>query len=401
VALLPFCKGADLAALVQAATDPGSSPARIQLPSMPTARPRLPKQRMWPMVVAAVLGLLAAGIYAAMFQPQPEEKTSVAQQPAAVAGKGVNVPQQRQQQWAEKLALKVQQQNSLGMELTLIPPGEFDMGSSAEEVQRAIASEQREVPEGWPMHYFIRKVQVELPAHKVKLTRPFLMGTHEVTVAQWDAFVKESGYKRFALREPDRFGDEGFGRGQKKPDDDAPMTFVNWDDAQAFCSWLSTKEEKTYRLPTEAEWEYACRAGTTTTWFSGEEVGSLRDYAWTLQSGGKVRDPEHNSADVRPQPVGGKKPNPFGLYDITGNAWEWCRDYFHQEYYAYSPEVDPRGPKLLAEKSFPGTVVLRGGGNGFRENECRSASRWFLKPHRAESYLGFRVVCELKDATAE
>jgi formylglycine-generating enzyme required for sulfatase activity len=103
---------------------------------------------------------------------------------------------QRQTERAEKLQPEVPQKNSIGKELTLNPPGEVMMGSPAKEVQRAGAIEQREVPQGWPMHYFLRKVQVEAPEHKVMLPRPFLLGTHEVTVAQWDAFVKESGYQR-------------------------------------------------------------------------------------------------------------------------------------------------------------------------------------------------------------
>jgi formylglycine-generating enzyme required for sulfatase activity len=179
------------------------------------------------------------------------------------------------------------------------------------------------------------------------------------------------------------------------------MAYVSYDDAQAFCSWLSTQEKKLYRLPTEAEWEYACRAGTTTSWFTGNDVQSLRDYAWTLQTCGAVRPEDRNDASVRPAKVGTKKPNPFGLHDMTGNVWEWCRDYFLQDFYVQSPAEDPTGPEQLAEKKFPGTVVLRGGANGFRENESRSATRWFTKPHATERYIGFRVVCELSDKPAE
>jgi eukaryotic-like serine/threonine-protein kinase len=406
-ALACFCAGAELDSLVAAACDEGTAAsARAVRNQVHSGRISASRKVARCAGIAAIV-LVVGVILAAAFQrndesaPNRDAGLPAAGQQATAGGEAATQAQRRQQQWAEELKLDVRQKNSLGMELTLIPPGEFVMGSSPVEVQRAIAIEQREVPEGWPMHYFIRKVQVEMPPHKVRLTRPFLMGTHEVTVAQWDAFARESGYVRLAERDSDRYGEAGFGRGAAKPDGKAPMTFVAWDDAQAFCAWLSTKEGKTYRLPTEAEWEYCCRAGTTTRWFTGDEVESLRDYAWTLQTCGKARDASQNSADVWPQPVGGKKPNPFGLHDMIGNAWEWCRDHFHQEYYTYAPEENPTGPKATAEKSFPGTVVLRGGANGSRENEARSATRWFLQPRDVKRYIGFRVVCELEQPGAD
>jgi formylglycine-generating enzyme required for sulfatase activity len=364
---------------------------------------RLSKRAGW-LALAGASAILVGIVSAAMFAGGDGKSEHAAGQAVADGQALQQAAQQaalQQTAWAEKLKMPVHQKNSLGMGLTLIPPGEFLMGSSALEVQQAVAIERREVPEGWPMWYFTRKVEVEAPAHKVKLTRPFLLGTHEVTVADWDAFEKDTHYRRIARREPDRFGQEGFGPDQAKWDAALPMAYVSWDDARAFCSWLSTKENKLYRLPTEAEWEYACRGGTTTCWFTGNDVESLRDYAWTLQTCGAVRPADRNDASVRPEKVGTKKPNPFGLHDMTGNVWEWCRDYFLQDYYVQSPAEDPTGPQQLSEKQFPGTVVLRGGANGFRENESRAATRWFLKPHAPERYIGFRVVCELSDKPAE
>lgn len=407
-ALKPFCDGADLAACVARATSGEVFPVDLSHREKPDsargasgAQPRINRRAL--ALAAMILVSLGIGVAATVFQQARDDDSANTENrpvPSAAAAKKVG---DEQRQWAEKLGLKVEQENSIGMKLTVLPPGKFQMGSTAPEMSRAKALEQQQVPEGWPMHYFLRKVEVEFPQHSVELTRPFLIGTHEVTAGQWNAFVTASGHKRHALGDTERYGEQGFGEGGKPPaDEQTAMTFVTWDDATAFCDWLSAKERKTYRLPTEAEWEYACRAGTTTSWFTGDEPASLRDFAWTLQSCGVARDAKtQNSADVLPKPAGGKQPNPFGLYDMTGNAWEWCRDNFRQDYYGYSPKQDPPGPKMLVEGPFNKTKVLRGGGIGFRENESRSATRWFLPPDAVRNYIGFRVVCELPAKSEE
>jgi len=113
-------------------------------------------------------------------------------------------------------------------------------------------------------------------------------------------------------------------------------TYVSWDDAVAYCKKLSEKEGKTYRLPTEAEWEYACRAGTETPWSFGTDENVLGDYAW-------YRENTFNIDEKYAHQVGLKKPNAFGLYDMHGNVYEWCHDYYEEDYYKQSPEQDPRG----------------------------------------------------------
>ena len=115
--------------------------------------------------------------------------------------------------------------------------------------------------------------------------------------------------------------------------DEHPVVNVSWNDALAFCRWLSKKEGKICRLPTEAEWEYACRAGSTTRYCFGDDASDLGEYAWYGAN-----------SDRKTHPVGTKKPNAWGLYDMHGNAWEWCADGYDAEYYEKSPTDDPTGP---------------------------------------------------------
>ncbi|MAZ94648.1 MAG: hypothetical protein CMJ73_01240 [Planctomycetaceae bacterium] len=168
---------------------------------------------------------------------------------------------------------------------------------------------------------------------------------------------------------------------------DYPAVYVSWDDAVAYCKKLSEKEGKTYRLPTEAQWEYACRAGTKTTWSFGNDKKTLGDYAWYESNA-------LNSPEQHAHQVGLKKPNAWGLHDMHGNLFEWCHDYYGKDYYKQSPEKDPTG---LAETT-TGLRVLRGGswyhGPGLARSGFRMAERaagFLLKyyPH------GFRLVREV------
>jgi formylglycine-generating enzyme required for sulfatase activity len=226
-----------------------------------------------------------------------------------------------------------------------------------------------------------------------------------VTVGQFRQFTRETGYKTEA--EEDGQGSWGitptgkFERDAKynwtrpgfEQTDNHPVVDVSWHDAKAFCQWLSEKEKKTYRLPTEAEWEYACRAGTRTAYYFGDDpedllrAGNVADRAaresfkaWSL--GIKGKDSYAYSA-----PVGQFRPNRFGLYDMHGNVWEWCEDWYDPKGYSGERQTDPKGPASGERK------VHRGGGWSSASNRCRSASR--IGRHHSTyrgCYLGFRVV---------
>jgi formylglycine-generating enzyme required for sulfatase activity len=221
--------------------------------------------------------------------------------------------------------------NSIGMRLAYVPAGEFLMGSPPGEKGR----EDDETP------------------HRVRLSRPFCIGATEVTQGQWRAVM-------------------GQRRGQFEGDS-LPVEDISWNDAVEFCKKLSQKEGRTYRLPTEAEWEYACRAGDT-----GRSWGAARldEAAWY----------DENS-DGRTHPVARKKPNAWGLYDALGNVAEWCADFFGP--YPAGDATDPAGPAEGKAR------VVRGGSWASLERGCRAASRASTAAPYQLKFIGFRVVMEL------
>jgi formylglycine-generating enzyme required for sulfatase activity/serine/threonine protein kinase len=219
--------------------------------------------------------------------------------------------------------------NTLGMAFKLLPGGTFTMGDGNE-------------------------------AHQVTLTQPFELGVYEVTQEQYEQVMGTT---------PSKF------KGQQNP-----VEKVNWDDAVKFCRKLSAlAEEKAagyvYRLPTEAEWEYACRAGTTSEYSFGDSESELGDYAWYAK----------NSVATT-HPVGGKKPNPWGLYDMHGNLYEWCQDWYGDYHYPSGSVTDPTG-------AASGSIrVYRGGCWNRYSDVCRSADRYGFSPADRRDYLGFRVL---------
>jgi formylglycine-generating enzyme required for sulfatase activity len=241
-----------------------------------------------------------------------------------------------QKSWADHLGVTVETANSIGMEFAVIPAGEFTMGSNTFE-------------------------DIEKPTHKVTLTQPFQLGMYEVTQEQYAKVVGTNPSKN---------------KGSANP-----VEQVSWLDAVAFCKLLSDlPEEKAsryvYRLPTEAEWEHACRAGTTSDYSFGNGDSELGDYAWNSKNSGGTS-----------HPVGGKQPNGFGLYDMHGNVWEWCQDWKGD--YLSSSVINPTGPVT------GGSRRNRGGGWGDGSNRCRSAYRGGNTPDYRRSHLGFRLVREL------
>ena len=247
---------------------------------------------------------------------------------------------------AEKAAILARNPitNTLGMTLHTIPAGTFTMGSPEDETDRRANEHQ----------------------HEVTISKAFYMQTTEVTQGQWKAVMGTEPWK---------------GKSYGKERSDYPAVYVSWDDAVAYCKKLSEKEGKTYRLPTEAQWEYACRAGTKTTRSFGNNENALGDYAWYEKNAYSVGEKYAHQ-------VGLKKPNAFGLYDMHGNVFEWCHDYYGEDYYQQSPEKDPTGPTSGSSR------VLRGGSWYHNSRFTRSALRISLG---AGSHygLGFRLVREL------
>ena len=194
----------------------------------------------------------------------------------------------------------------------------------------------------------------EKPAHPVTLTKPFYLGKFEVTQEQ---------YQQVTGQNPSNF------KGQ-----DNPVEQVSWDDAQEFCKRLSAKMQRTVRLPTEAEWEYSCRGGTRTTYYSGDTEKDLKRVAWY----------DANAKNTT-HPVGEKEQNVFGLYDMHGNVWEWCQDGYGDDYYSKSSTEDPQGPAIGAVR------VLRGGSWFIDPGGCRSAFRSGTDPDDRYDVIGFRV----------
>jgi formylglycine-generating enzyme required for sulfatase activity len=193
------------------------------------------------------------------------------------------------------------------------------------------------------------------------------MGKHEITKAQWTAVMTTTPWSGQAL-----VLDEA----------DSPAVYVSWDDAQAFVMQLNILTAETFRLPSEAEWEYACRAGTSTRYYWGDDAAHTtgNDYAWWY--------PTAYAADEKyAHVVGQKLPNAFGLHDVSGNAWEWCEDDWHDSYTGAPPGGAP-----WLDSPRGSLRVLRGGSWGGDPHDCRSARRAFVGPSGGGSNIGFRVV---------
>jgi uncharacterized protein (TIGR02996 family) len=241
--------------------------------------------------------------------------------------------------------------NSIGLRLCLLPAGRFRMGS----------------PQG-------SRHRRDEPAHEVTLTRPFYLGAFLVTQAQ---------YKLVMGNNPSAFSPEGQYREKVAGLDtsDFPVEQAIWEEATEFCQRLTQREAKdrpgwAYRLPTEAEWEHACRAGTTTAFHSG---ASLSMYQANGDAGRKGR----RKALGRPSAVGSYRPNAFGLYDMHGNVWEWCSDWFGQ--YKPEPRTDPRGPSGTYGRT------CKGGSWRYDASCCRAANRSGTTVTLRSDILGFRV----------
>lgn len=224
------------------------------------------------------------------------------------------------------------------MEFVWIEPGVFQMGSE-------------------------RGRSDESPVHEVEISRGFWLGKFEVTQEQWKAVMDEEPWA---------------GRDRVEANPSHPAVIISWDEVQEFIGRLNAAAgEELYRLPTEAEWEYACRAGTQTRWSFGNDESRLKEHAWYY---GNNQDPTKGA-----KAVGSKSPNPWGLYDMHGNVWEWVQDWYDEEYYNSSPRVDPQGPTSGLGR------VIRGGHFGHNDG-VRSAYRHLHSPDSRSYTIGVRLL---------
>jgi len=258
--------------------------------------------------------------------------------------------------------------NSIGMKLVPIPAGEFLMGSPESD---------KDAPED------------EKPPHRVRITRPFYMGAYVVTQEEYQR-VRGINWSFFSATGPGKDKVAGLNTAR------FPVEQIRWPDAVEFCRQLSElpaekQAGRIYRLPTEAEWEYACRAGTTTAFYRGDSLSSDQaNFNGNHPYGGAKKGPFLS----RTSEVGSYPPNAFGLYDMHGNVWQWCADWYGLDYYQKSPVEDPRGPTQGSRR------VIRGGEWYGDARDCRSAFRYADLPTGIFYVMGFRVVMTTSDSIA-
>jgi serine/threonine protein kinase len=299
--------------------------------------------------------------------------------PPAVAPFDAEQARQHQEAWATFSGVPVEWTNSLGMKFRLIPPGEFLMGSPRQEIDDAIAMSPN--LQSWHANF-----RSEGPQHRVILSTPFYLGVYEVSQKEFQQ-VMAANPSSFSATGRRKEAVAGHDTGRH------PVDSVDWLESVAFTVKLSDKEKlkaryfraggtvtllqgNGYRLPTEAEWEFASRAGPATRFWFGDKDQHLNQVAWFRE----------NSGDRHP--VGELRDNPFGLYDMYGNVWEWCQDWFDAAYYQSlpNPAIDPLGPSGGSDR------VLRGGGWTVMAPYCRSGARHPSVPFSNGLEPGFRVM---------
>jgi serine/threonine protein kinase len=300
--------------------------------------------------------------------------------PAAIAPFNAEQARKHQEDWAAYLKVPVEYTNSIGMKFRLIPPGEFTMGGTPAEIFEAL----KVADFDWWQEF----VRSEAPQHKVILTQPIYFAVHEVTQKQYEQVMGDR---------PSYFAANGEGKDAVAGMDTAshPVESVSWNDATEFCAKLSRQEQLKpfyshvgetvtmldgtgYRLPTEAEWEFACRAGTTTKYWIGNKDEDLLQAGWFF-----------TNSDSRTHAVGGLKANPFGLHDMHSNIWEWVQDRWGANYYAQfqgTSALDPTGPSSSGSER-----VIRGGCCNDGAARCRASDRGAYDPTERFNFIGFRV----------
>ena len=351
---------------------------------------------------------------------------------------------QRQLDAANRYSVPVEIRMADRLVMKLVPPGSFQMGSSRDEIDLLPLDD-------WFFKRWQReRMYNESPRHVVEISKPFYIAAHETTFAQFRRFVNATGYRTSA--EADNEG--GFGWRDGKwvqstefnwknvgfpQSDDHPICNVSWEDANRYCEWLSEEENAVFRLPTEAEWEYACRAGSTTWFHNGDRdeglklIANIADQSLSEVSQTVEWGRTWNDGFAFTAPVGKFQSNALGLHDMHGNVWEWCQDWYGKSYYSKSPPRDPQGPSLEELQSIAAEQrdrdiaearqkagesptarnlfrlkvleqmglarqyhVFRGGGWDNYPGFCRSADRYSShSPTIRTQWAGFRVVREL------
>ena len=255
--------------------------------------------------------------------------------------------EERQRPWTEETFALL---GEAEMTMVWVEPGTFQMGSDAS------------------------NYAYERPAHPVEISEGFWLGSHEVTQGQWYAVMGTTPW-------------EGQANVREESHPSYPATYISWEDVQEFITRLNEVEGRYYRLPSEAEWEYACRAGTQTRWSFGDESSQLDDYAWYNTNWGLY---DHLGNPLYPQTVKLKRPNAWGLHDMHGNVAEWVQDWYDPDYYKFSPPADPQGPSWPFPASVPRRVIR--GGSIHDLSYTWSASRRYYSPDTRYASVGFRLV---------
>ena len=363
------------------------------------------------LVSVAICGMTVGGCGKTNETPASAERRATAEEWKKIIGKPSKVE-------VGPKNITIELGGSVKLQMTLVPAGEFMMGSS-ESAEDTAAFFNKTYGAHVHSYGLLTKANFkgEHPQHRVRITQPFYLGTYHVTRGQFRQFVAETHYKTSAETE-ERRGGSGYNLHPMQYEfnekyswlsvgfeqsDEHPVVNVSWNDAVAFCEWLSKKDDKTYRLPTEAEWEYACRAGTTARYYSGDDpetlanVGNVRDATYKTKHPYDEFAIRSSDGYAFTSPVGKFKPNAFGLFDMHGNAWQWCADWRVNDYYAKSPVGDPTGPdsepsRVLNDGTlWRGGRVLRGGSWYDTPYRSRSSTRWGSAPFARDCYVGFRI----------
>jgi len=360
--------------------------------SVPARPAGLSSRRRWGAALSG--GVLSGGMLlgaALIWTSRPPTQSPVAPSRTALAGFlprpfAANEAAEQQETWAEHAGVPVEVKLPAGPTLRLLPAGEYAMGTPADELavmlERATTDAQRDY------------LRAEGPVRTVQFERPFYLGATEVTFGEFRRFIDATGYRTAAENGAKGYGwhqaaqtwqyDQGASGyswrniGDLEITDDMPAMNIAWEDALHYCDWLNTQPSASgvslhFRLPWEREWEYAARAGNSGAWCFGDDWQLLRDYAWTTENA------------RWPQPVGQRRPNAFGLFDLHGNLSEWCGDRLEDRTDLHQP--------VNYE-----TRVKRGGGFSDQPPNTRSAARRWLHP--TTPYGGFRVAAEIVEKPA-